>query len=46
MERDFSKVNPASNEVFRAYQALYSYDKTALNAKVEGVPRSVDNADV
>lgn len=37
MERDFSKVKPASNEVFRAYQTLYSYDKTALNAKVEGV---------
>jgi serine/threonine protein kinase/dienelactone hydrolase len=43
MERDFSKVKPASNEVFRAYQTLYSYDKTALNAKVEGVVQ--DSAD-
>jgi eukaryotic-like serine/threonine-protein kinase len=35
--RDFSKVRPASDEVYRAYQALYAYDKTPLNAKVEGV---------
>jgi dienelactone hydrolase len=43
MDRDFSKVKPASDEVFRAYQTLYSYDKTPLNAKVEGVVQ--DTAD-
>ena len=43
MERDFSKVKPSSNEVFRAYQTLYFYDKTPLNAKVEGVVQ--DTAD-
>jgi serine/threonine protein kinase/dienelactone hydrolase len=37
LERDFAKAKPASDEVFRAYQAMYSYDKTPLNAKVEGV---------
>jgi serine/threonine protein kinase/dienelactone hydrolase len=37
MDRDFSKVKPASDDVFRAYQAMYAYDKTPLNAKVEGV---------
>ncbi len=35
--RDFSKVKPASNEVFEAYRSLYSYDKRPLNAKTEGV---------
>ncbi len=42
-DRDFSKVKPASDDVFRAYQMLYSYDKAPLNAKVEGVVR--DTAD-
>ena len=37
LERDFSRARPASDEVFRAYQVLYAYDKTPLNAKVEGV---------
>jgi eukaryotic-like serine/threonine-protein kinase len=37
LERDFAKAKPASDEIFRAYQAMYSYDKTPLNAKVEGV---------
>lgn len=41
--RDFSRYKPASDEVFRAYQALYSYDKTPLNAKVEGIVQ--DTAD-
>ncbi len=35
--RDFSKVKPASNEVFQAYRGLYAYDKRPLDAKVEGV---------
>jgi len=36
-ERDFSKVQPVTDEVYQAYQALYAYDKTPLNAKLEGV---------
>jgi dienelactone hydrolase len=36
-DRDFSKARPASDEVFRAYQVMYAYTKTPLNAKVEGV---------
>jgi eukaryotic-like serine/threonine-protein kinase len=37
LHRDFSRYKPASDEVFRAYEALYAYDKTPLNAKMEGV---------
>ena len=36
-ERDFAKVKPISDELFHAYTAMYSYAKTPLNAKVEGV---------
>jgi dienelactone hydrolase len=43
LHRDFSKFKPASDAVFRAYQALYAYDKTPLNAKVEGIVQ--DTAD-
>lgn len=41
--RDFSKMKPAPDAVFQAYQAMYAYDKTPLNAKVEGVVQ--DTAD-
>lgn len=37
LQRDFSKYKPASDDVFRAYSALYAYDQTPLDAKVEGV---------
>jgi serine/threonine protein kinase/dienelactone hydrolase len=43
MARDFSKAKPVSDEVFRAYQSMYSYDKTPLNASMEGVVQ--DSAD-
>src|SRR5215210_6600415 len=43
LERDFARVRPASNAVFRAYQLLYAYDKTPLNAKLEGVVRDSRN---
>jgi tRNA A-37 threonylcarbamoyl transferase component Bud32 len=36
-ERDFSKYTPASDEVFRAYRAMYNYPREGLNAKSEGV---------
>jgi formylglycine-generating enzyme required for sulfatase activity/dienelactone hydrolase len=38
--RDFSKERPVSDEVFRAYQGLYAYDKNPLNAVVESVEDS------
>jgi hypothetical protein len=37
MMRDFANFKPVSDEVFRAYQLLYAYQKTPLNAKSEGV---------
>jgi tRNA A-37 threonylcarbamoyl transferase component Bud32/dienelactone hydrolase len=36
MRRDFTTFTPASDAVFRAYQALYTYNKTPLDSKVEG----------
>ena len=36
-EREFSKYKPVSDDVFRAYQLLYAYPRTPLNARVEGV---------
>ena len=33
--RDFNRERPVSDDVFRAYQGLYAYDKTPLNAVVE-----------
>jgi hypothetical protein len=35
--RHFANVKPAPDEVFGAYKAMYSYDRTPLNAKVESV---------
>jgi dienelactone hydrolase len=35
--RNFAAFKPVSDDVFRAYQLLYAYTKTPLNAKVEGV---------
>ncbi len=36
-ERDFASYRPASDAVFRAYRrTLYAYDRTPLNARVEG----------
>jgi eukaryotic-like serine/threonine-protein kinase len=43
LNRDFLKAKPASDEVFRAYQVLYAYDKTPLQSKVEGIVQ--DTAD-
>ena len=37
LERDFSKLKPVNDQVFQAYQTMYAYDKSPLNAKVEGV---------
>jgi len=35
-DRDFAKYKPVSDEVFRAYEAMYRYDNTPLDAKDEG----------
>jgi serine/threonine protein kinase/dienelactone hydrolase len=35
--RDFAKYKKVPDDVFRAYLQLYAYDKTPLDAKVEGV---------
>jgi eukaryotic-like serine/threonine-protein kinase len=39
LSRDYSREKPASDETFRLYQNIYSYDRTPLNAVTE----SVDN---
>jgi dienelactone hydrolase len=39
VSRDFATYKPASDEVFKAYELLYAYPKSPLNAKVEGVVR-------
>jgi hypothetical protein len=36
-DRDFTKVTPASDEVFRAYRVLYDYPHTPLNARTDSV---------
>ena len=33
--RDLTKTKPVSDEIFRAYRSLYSYDEAPLNATVE-----------
>ena len=38
--RDYSKEKPVSDEVFRAYARLYSYDRTNLKSAVERVDES------
>jgi eukaryotic-like serine/threonine-protein kinase len=43
LERDFSKLKPVNDQVFQAYQTMYAYDKSPLDAKVEGVVQ--DTAD-
>ena len=41
--RDLTKAKPVSDEIFRAYRSLYSYDEAPLNATVE--PYSKDDDD-
>jgi pimeloyl-ACP methyl ester carboxylesterase len=38
--RDFASEQPVSDEVFRIYRSLYSYDKTDLNARLEAADDS------
>ena len=37
LSRDYSREEPASDETFRLYQNIYSYDRTSLNAVIESV---------
>ena len=40
--RDFNLEKPVSDELFRVYKSLYSYDKTPLHAAIESVEESDD----
>jgi cephalosporin-C deacetylase-like acetyl esterase len=40
--RDYEVEKPVSDQVFRAYKSLYSYDKTPLHAVVEVLPETDD----
>ena len=39
---DYSKQKPVSDEVFRSFLALYAYDHTDLNPKIERVKETAD----
>ena len=39
LERDFAKATPASDEVFAAYQHMYAYAPSPLNARVDAAPQ-------
>src|SRR5580704_14850095 len=41
--RDLTKEKPASDELFRAYRSVYSYDKIPLNATVEPFGKDEDD---
>jgi formylglycine-generating enzyme required for sulfatase activity/dienelactone hydrolase len=41
--RDLTKAKPVSDEVFRAYRSLYSYDDAPLNATVEPYGKDEDD---
>jgi dienelactone hydrolase len=43
LTRDFTRAKPVSDEIFRVYKAMYAYDATPLNAKLEPVDQ--DSAD-
>jgi len=43
LSRDYSREKPASDETFRLYQNLYSYDHTPLNAVIESVDNSPEH---
>ena len=40
--RDYRTEKPVSDQIFRAYKSLYSYDKTPLNAQVETIRQTGD----
>jgi eukaryotic-like serine/threonine-protein kinase len=40
--RNYGSEKPVSDQLFRAYKSLYSYDKTPLDARVESVEQTDD----
>jgi cephalosporin-C deacetylase-like acetyl esterase len=40
LSRDYAKEKPASDEVFRVYRALFSYDRTDLKSAIEATDES------
>ena len=40
--RNFSKLKPVPEQIFKVYKSLYSYDKMPLNAKIESEDDSSD----
>jgi eukaryotic-like serine/threonine-protein kinase len=36
MTRDYNKEKPVSDDLFRAYKSLYAYDRSPLDARMEG----------
>jgi cephalosporin-C deacetylase-like acetyl esterase len=40
--RDFNREKPVSDELFRVYKSLYSYDKNPLHATIESVEENPD----
>lgn len=40
--RNYDSEKPVSDQLFRAYKSLYSYDKTPLNSKVEFIQQTDD----
>ena len=43
LNRDFSKVTPASDDVFRVYRSMYVYDRTPLDAEVQTAPDATED---
>ena len=41
--RDASKEKPVSDELFRAFESQYRYDKSTLNASIDSVDRSPED---
>jgi hypothetical protein len=41
--RNFAMYKPVNDAVFRAYELLYTYPKTPLNAEVEGVVKETED---
>ena len=43
LHRDFDRVQPATDDVFKVYRSIYTYDRTPLDASVSPNPeRSAD----
>jgi formylglycine-generating enzyme required for sulfatase activity/dienelactone hydrolase len=43
LQRDYSKETPVSDEVFKAYSGLYSYDPSPLDEKVESTDDTAEH---